>query len=78
MLPQLQMLDSTLDAGVALLLNASLMQEVLWQAPPRDLLTTANGMWLLDGESRSDLRDWMAVINIDGKLNAQGTQLVSR
>lgn len=77
MLPQLQMLDSTLDAGVALLLNASLMQEVLWQAPPRDLLTTANGMWLLDGESRSDLRDWMAVINIDGKLNAQGTQLVS-
>lgn len=78
MLPGLHMLDNTLDAGLAMLLNTRLMDEVLWQAPPRALHDTLGGIWLLDDHSRPELRDWLAQVQLDARQTTSGPLVVGR
>ena len=60
MLPELRQLDQALDSGLALLLHAPLLTDVIEDFPRAGLTRAPEQPWLLDQHSRREVIHWQA------------------
>lgn len=72
MLPELQQLDEELQAGLALLLNRSLLEDIVLNHADAGLVELKGSDWWLDQSSRADAMDWFSADSVRQALRQDG------
>jgi PAS domain S-box-containing protein len=73
MLPELQLLDVELQAGLALLLNRHLLEDVVLDHDEADLVELKGSPWWLNQSSRPGALDWLSSDSVAQALKQDGS-----
>jgi PAS domain S-box-containing protein len=73
MLPELQLLDDELQAGLTLLLNRQLLEDVVLDHDGAGLVDLKGSPWWLNQSSRNEAMDWLSSDSVTQALQQDGS-----